>query len=87
VTKRAAGEMSQATASAISSGAPTPSFDCFSPRSAFSAAGVGAEAQANQTKVRSVMVEYGFRPYEPEWWHLTLDAEAYPDTYFDFPVR
>ena len=21
-----------------------------------------------------------------EWWHYTLDAEPYPDTYFDFPI-
>lgn len=24
--------------------------------------------------------------YENEWWHYTFKPEAYPDTYFDFPV-
>jgi D-alanyl-D-alanine dipeptidase len=28
----------------------------------------------------------GFRPYEQEWWHFTLENEPFPDTYFDFPV-
>ena len=63
------------------------SFDCFSARSAFSASDVSAEAHANRTKLRSAMAQYGFNPYEPEWWHFTLNAEPYPETYFDFPVR
>src|SRR5262249_34560409 len=29
----------------------------------------------------------GFRPYDREWWHFTLNNEPFPDTYFDFPVR
>jgi zinc D-Ala-D-Ala dipeptidase len=28
----------------------------------------------------------GFSSYECEWWHYTLKAEPYPDTYFDFPI-
>jgi len=33
------------------------------------------------------MEKHGFRHYEKEWWHFTLDNEPYPDTYFDFAVR
>ena len=28
----------------------------------------------------------GFSAYECEWWHFTLTAEPYPDTYFDLPI-
>jgi D-alanyl-D-alanine dipeptidase len=32
------------------------------------------------------MADCGFRRYDREWWHYTLDGEPYPDTYFDFPI-
>jgi D-alanyl-D-alanine dipeptidase len=28
-----------------------------------------------------------FRPYSKEWWHFTLAAEPFRNTYFDFPVQ
>jgi D-alanyl-D-alanine dipeptidase len=28
----------------------------------------------------------GFSSYDCEWWHYTLKAEPYPNTYFDFPI-
>jgi D-alanyl-D-alanine dipeptidase len=28
----------------------------------------------------------GFRSYDCEWWHYTLEDEPYPDTYFDFLI-
>jgi len=34
-----------------------------------------------------VMIRGGFRHYDREWWHFTLNNEPFPDTYFDFPVR
>lgn len=37
--------------------------------------------------LRTVMIKHGFRPYDQEWWHFTLNGEPFPDTYFDFPVR
>jgi zinc D-Ala-D-Ala dipeptidase len=37
--------------------------------------------------LRNVMMKHGFRPYDQEWWHFTLNGEPFPDTYFDFPVR
>ena len=43
------------------------------------------EAQ-NRAALCSVMEASGFRRYDCEWWHYTLNDEPYPDTYFDFPI-
>jgi D-alanyl-D-alanine dipeptidase len=40
----------------------------------------------NRQRLRSIMTSCGFRPYDCEWWHYTLEDEPYPDTYFDFPI-
>ena len=32
------------------------------------------------------MMQHGFRPLKEEWWHFTLVAEPYPDSYFDLPL-
>ena len=46
------------------------------------------EAQkANRKLLKNIMHKHGFRPYPEEWWHYTLRAEPYPNTYFDFPVK
>ncbi|WP_415830118.1 M15 family metallopeptidase, partial [Kibdelosporangium persicum] len=34
----------------------------------------------------AIMEACGFRRYDREWWHYTLENEPYPDTYFDFPI-
>jgi D-alanyl-D-alanine dipeptidase len=62
-------------------------FDLFSPKSASSDAGVGAEAQRNRRTLAAAMMRRGFRPYEKEWWHFTLRNEPFPNRYFDFPVK
>ena len=62
-------------------------FDFFSPRSWPSDKRVGAEAQNNRVTLALAMRKRGFIPYDKEWWHFTLRAEPYPQTYFDFPVR
>ncbi len=49
--------------------------------------GVRAAARANRLLLRSVMVENGFRPLKEEWWHFTLEAEPYPQQYFDVPLE
>ena len=36
--------------------------------------------------LRQVMERYGFRYLDEEWWHYTLIAESFPDTYFDFDI-
>ena len=41
----------------------------------------------NRQLLQTVMLKYGFRNYQKEWWHFTLKDEPYPDTYFDFPIK
>lgn len=36
--------------------------------------------------LRNAMLRHGFKPYDSEWWHFTLENEPFPDTYFTFPV-
>jgi D-alanyl-D-alanine dipeptidase len=43
-------------------------------------------AARNRRHLCSLMEASGFRSYECEWWHYTLEDEPYPDTYFDFPI-
>ncbi len=37
--------------------------------------------------LRRAMLRHGFKPYNEEWWHFTLENEPYPDTYFTFVVK
>jgi D-alanyl-D-alanine dipeptidase len=60
--------------------------DLMDPISHHDASGVSAEVTANRNRLREVMAAAGFRPYEFEWWHYTLENEPHPDTYFDFPI-
>jgi zinc D-Ala-D-Ala dipeptidase len=62
-------------------------FDFFSPKSWPADTSVSAQAQQNRALLAAAMTRGGFRPYDKEWWHFTLLAEPFPDTYFDFPVR
>lgn len=73
-----------ATGAELDMGTP---YDLFDPRSWPSDTSVSAEAQANRQALQNIMVAHGFRPLREEWWHFTLVAEPYPETYFDFPVR
>lgn len=45
------------------------------------------EQYHNRILLREIMIKYGFKPIEEEWWHFTLDNEPYPDTYFTFSVN
>ena len=47
---------------------------------------VSASARSHRLLLRSILVAQGFRPYDQEWWHFTLNDEPFPDTYFDFPL-
>ena len=76
--------LAQADGRELDMGTP---FDFFSPRSWPAAASISAAAKANRGLLAAAMRRHGFRPYEKEWWHFTLSAEPFPDTYFDFPVR
>ncbi|PCH59103.1 MAG: peptidase M15 [SAR86 cluster bacterium] len=48
---------------------------------------VTAAQRALRLLLRRVMMAEGFKPLAQEWWHFTLDNEAYPQSYFDFPIR
>ena len=61
-------------------------FDYFGELSHPDDPGVTEEQHAHRMLLRDAMVSAGFRPLETEWWHFTLEAEPYPDTYFTFPV-
>lgn len=50
-------------------------------------AGITEPQFRNRMILREAMVRQGFRPLSTEWWHFTLRAEPYPNTYFTFPVR
>jgi len=62
-------------------------FDCFSTLSHTRSRKVSAAQQANRELLRGTMRACGFYNNPSEWWHYTLRAEPYPETYFDFPVE
>lgn len=62
-------------------------WDLFSTRSWPMEPSMTTAQRANRMLLRTVMLQHGFRPYDQEWWHFTLDGEPFPGTYFDFPVR
>jgi D-alanyl-D-alanine dipeptidase len=61
-------------------------YDCFDPLSHPYNARVRGKQRANRLKLRRAMLTAGFKGLETEWWHFTLRAEPYPETFFDFPV-
>ena len=61
-------------------------FDLFSEVSHPDYKGITQEQYEMRVRLQRVMVRSGFRPFDYEWWHFTLQEEPYPDTYFSFPV-
>ncbi|MFD7262481.1 M15 family metallopeptidase [Streptomyces sp. NPDC059874] len=61
-------------------------FDFFDPLSHTDDPRVTGAARANRQLLKGVLAEEGFVNLPEEWWHFTYKPEAYPDTYFDFPV-
>ncbi|MCH8537851.1 MAG: M15 family metallopeptidase [Alkalimonas sp.] len=62
-------------------------FDLFDPVSNVDNPSITAEQRANRQQLIDFMAAEGFSVYSMEWWHFTHMPPAYPDTYFDFPVR
>jgi D-alanyl-D-alanine dipeptidase len=60
--------------------------DLMDPVSHHDAHGIAPAEARNRHALRSVMEEAGFASYPVEWWHYTLAAEPYPETYFNFPI-
>ena len=62
-------------------------FDFFGVESHHGTALITGEQASNRLILKNAMEEAGFRRYDEEWWHYTLNNEPFPDTYFKFPVR
>lgn len=61
-------------------------FDFFDPLSHTDDPRVTGAAHANRQLLKRVLGEQGFVNLPEEWWHFTHRPEAFPGTYFDFPV-
>lgn len=61
-------------------------YDCFDRRSHTLTPIVKGVAKRNRLLLKRLMNRAGFKNLAEEWWHYTLRAEPFPDTYFDFPV-
>ena len=62
-------------------------FDCFDERSHPANREMGLPQRINRLLLKTLMEKHGFRHYDKEWWHFTLNGEPYPDTYFTFPIE
>lgn len=45
------------------------------------------EQSRNRDILLQVMTKHGFRRYDKEWWHYTLENEPFPDTYFNLDIK
>lgn len=63
------------------------SFDLLHPASHYDSQLIQPEYLLMRNFLKKVMEDHGFRRYDKEWWHYTLEDEPYPDTYFDFPIE
>ena len=62
-------------------------FDCFSELSHTENKSIGLRQRTNRALLKSLMTKHGFRNFEKEWWHYTLNNEPFPNTYFDFVIE
>jgi D-alanyl-D-alanine dipeptidase len=60
--------------------------DLMDPISHHGAPGVAPVEAEHRRLLCSIMTSSGFLAYPCEWWHYTLEAEPFPDTYFDFVI-
>ena len=62
-------------------------FDCFDVKANTESPGLAPEQRQNREMLADVMGRHGFKNYEKEWWHYTLENEPFPSTIFDFPIE
>ena len=62
-------------------------WDFFSPISWSSSMAVTPSQRANRMLLKTLMIKYGFKPIDEEWWHFTLRNEPFPNQYFNFAVK
>jgi len=61
-------------------------YDCFDTLAHTLDPRVQGDQLKNRLLLKDGMEKQGLMNYENEWWHFTFKPEAYPETYFDFPV-
>lgn len=61
-------------------------YDCFDTLAHTLDPRIQDEQLKNRLLLKDGLEDQGFENYEYEWWHFTYKPEAFPDTYFDFPV-
>ena len=62
-------------------------WDFFGDLSNFNNTSISKKQKVNRILLRELMLANGFKPYEKEWWHFTLNQEPFTQTYFDFPIE
>ena len=62
-------------------------FDYFGELSHPDYRGISEEQYRQRMVLREAMLKHGFKPFDSEWWHFTLENEPFPDTYFNFHVK
>ena len=62
-------------------------FDFFGAVSHHQYANLTAQQEENRKILKEAMAKFGFKAYDKEWWHYTLQDEPYRKTYFDFIVK
>ncbi|AJS61463.1 peptidase M15 [Paenibacillus sp. IHBB 10380] len=63
------------------------SFDFFGDVSKHGTKLITKQQTIHRNLLKNAMVKQGFKPYTKEWWHYTLIAEPFPNTYFNFDVE
>ena len=61
-------------------------FDFFGPESSHNSNAVTAAQKVNRARLKAAMAKRGFRHYDKEWWHYTLNNEPFSRG-FDFEVK
>jgi D-alanyl-D-alanine dipeptidase len=62
-------------------------FDFFGAVSHHQYANLTAQQKEHRKILKEAMAKFGFKAYDKEWWHYTLQDEPYRKTYFDFIVK
>jgi zinc D-Ala-D-Ala dipeptidase len=61
-------------------------YDCFDTLANTLDPRIEGEQLKNRLLLKDGLEKQGLVNLDVEWWHYTFKPEAYPDTYFDFPV-
>ena len=61
-------------------------YDCFDTLAHTLDPRIQGEQLKNRLLLKDGLEKHGLQNYENEWWHFAVKPEAFPDTYFDFPI-